>query len=59
MANHGDDDGEGGVWGVKGDLDELRGVDEGVDMLQSVGAFLYVLVWGYEEAASKKHSVGF
>lgn len=46
LADHGEDDGEGGVWGVEGDVEELGGVDEGVDGLEGVDCALVVAADG-------------
>lgn len=40
LADHGDDDGEGGARGVEGYVDELGGVDQAVDRLEGVVRFM-------------------
>lgn len=46
VADHGEDDGEGGVWGVEGDIEELGGVDEVVDGFEGVDGALVVAADG-------------
>lgn len=46
VADHGEGGGEGGVWGVEGDVEELGGVDEVVDGFEGVDCALVVAADG-------------